>query len=245
MSDRLAAADQNVEPPRDYSRYDRRYVQLREEGKSGWVDVASPNYAIHLAALERLLAADYCPSSGRALDAGCGAGCWSMVLAAHGFEVTGVDLSPTSIAWAREKARADPPGGSGTVEFVEQSATDLSWLPENHFAFVLDGFLLHCLIGSDRHAYLGEVYRVLDEAGIFFVQSFCADDLDAPEWRDWNIDPQTRYRFDEHGTADKYIGTSESILSDLRGAGFTPVEHWVAPIGGGMLQVACSKQHGA
>ncbi len=245
MGDRLGAADQNVDPPRDYSRYDRRYVQLREEGRSGWVDVDSPNYAIHLEALERVLAADYCPSSGRALDAGCGAGCWSMILAAHGFEVTGVDLSPTSIAWANQKAKADPPRRPGTVEFVEHSATDLAWLPENYFAFVLDGFLLHCLIGSDRHAYLREIHRVLDDGGIFFVQSFCADDLDAPEWRDWNIDPQTRYRFDENGTADKHVGTSESILSDLRSAGFTPVEHWMTPIGGGMLQVACSKQHGA
>ncbi len=36
-----------AEPPRDYSRYDRRYVQLRQEEASGWVDVDSPNYASH------------------------------------------------------------------------------------------------------------------------------------------------------------------------------------------------------
>ena len=237
----METTDESIEPPRDYSSYDRRYVQLRQEGKSGWVDVDSPNYAIHLEALERVLAADYCPASGRALDAGCGAGCWSMILANHGFEVTGIDLSPTSIAWANEKAEAGSPRGSGTVEFVEHSATDLAWIPENHFAFVLDGFLLHCLIGSDRHAYLRETHRVLDDRGIFFVQSFCADDLDAPAWSDWNIDPQTRYRVDEKGRADKYVGPSEAMLSDLRSTGVTPVEHWMTPIGGGMLQVACSK----
>jgi ubiquinone/menaquinone biosynthesis C-methylase UbiE len=167
-----------------------------------------------------------------------------MVLAAHGFEVTGIDLSPNSIAWAKEKAAVDPPEEPGSVAFHGSSATDLSWLPENRFAFVLDGFLLHCLIGSDRHAYLREVHRVLREDGIFFVQSFCADDLDDPAWDSWNIDPETRYRYDEHGIADKYVGTSESILEDLRGAGFAPVEHWMTPIGGGMLQVACRKGHG-
>lgn len=229
-----------LEPKRDYASFDRRYAQLREEGKSGWVDVDSANYAIHLDALRRVLSADYCPTEGSALDAGCGAGCWSIVLAKRGFKVTGVDLSPTSIAWAREKASGQPPSGPGSVEFHIASATDLRRWPENHFHFVLDGFLLHCLIGSDRHAYLREVRRVIHDAGVFFVQSFCADDLSDPRWANWKIDPQTRYRYDENGIADRYVASSESILADLRDAGFAPRDWWFSPIAGGMLQVGCT-----
>jgi SAM-dependent methyltransferase len=229
----------SVEPKRDYTTYDRRYVQLREAGKTGWVDAESANYDIHLRALERVLAAEYCAATGPALDAGCGAGCWSFVLADHGFDVTGVDLSPTAIAWAREKATRRPADAPGSVDFHVASATDLTWLPADHYSFVLDGFLLHCLVGSDRHAYLRQVRRVLADGGTFFVQSFCADDLDAPEWDGWNIDPQSRYRLDEHGVADKYVGTRRSILTDLRDAGFTRMEDWLVPIAGGMLQVAC------
>lgn len=233
-------ADQEFEPRRDYSSYDRRYVQLRQDGKSGWVDRDSPNYAIHLEALGRVLAAGYCPTSGPALDAGCGAGCWSLVLADYGFDVTGIDLSPTSIAWAKERVMLRPPDRPGSATFRVSTAMDLSWLPEDSFSFVLDGFLLHCLVGSDRHAYLREIHRILYRAGIFFVQSFCADDPAAPEWDSWNIAPETRYRFDEDGLADKYVGSTESILNDLRRAGFSPVEYWMTPIAGGMLQVACS-----
>ena len=119
------------EPQGDYSIYDERYAELRVAGKSGWVDVQSPNWSIHLGALRRALAAEYCPSSGPALDLGCGAGCWSLVLADQGFQVTGVDLSPRAIAWAREKATDGDERGPGTdrpgtVEFHCTSATDLS-----------------------------------------------------------------------------------------------------------------------
>jgi 2-polyprenyl-3-methyl-5-hydroxy-6-metoxy-1,4-benzoquinol methylase len=42
----------------------------------------------------------------RVLDVGCGVGRWSLLLAARGAQVTGVDLSPTMIAQARQRADA-------------------------------------------------------------------------------------------------------------------------------------------
>ncbi len=48
---------------------------------------------------------------GRALDLGCGPGRNALQLAARGFEVDGVDLSPTAVAWAPadvERLDADP-----------------------------------------------------------------------------------------------------------------------------------------
>ena len=59
----------------------------------------------------------------RAVDLGCGAGVYAIWFAQKGFDVTGVDISPTAIGIAREKAAkagvscrfviADPPGIPG------------------------------------------------------------------------------------------------------------------------------------
>ena len=43
----------------------------------------------------------------RVLDVGCGVGRWSRLLAKRGARVTGIDLSPTMIAQARERAVVD------------------------------------------------------------------------------------------------------------------------------------------
>jgi cyclopropane fatty-acyl-phospholipid synthase-like methyltransferase len=42
--------------------------------------------------------------SGKALDLGCGSGVQSLVLADHGLEVVGVDLSETAVAQAKQRA---------------------------------------------------------------------------------------------------------------------------------------------
>jgi SAM-dependent methyltransferase len=44
----------------------------------------------------------------RAIDLGCGSGANSLLLARHGFDVTGVDLSPVAIGKAREAGTSDP-----------------------------------------------------------------------------------------------------------------------------------------
>jgi SAM-dependent methyltransferase len=47
----------------------------------------------------------------RVLDVGCGVGRWSRLLAARGAIVTGIDLSPTMIAQAQQRAQAEGVGG--------------------------------------------------------------------------------------------------------------------------------------
>jgi SAM-dependent methyltransferase len=54
-------------------------------------------------------------NGGRALDLGCGPGRNALHLAARGFEVDAVDLSPTAVEWARERARES--GTEATVRF--------------------------------------------------------------------------------------------------------------------------------
>ncbi len=60
----------------------------------------------------------------RALDLGCGVGRWSRLLAAAGAIVTGVDLSPTMIAQARSRAKAQ--GLDDRCHFHVADVADLS-----------------------------------------------------------------------------------------------------------------------
>ena len=75
------------------------------------------------------------PPFGPALDLGCGSGIWSVRLAERGWRVTGVDVIPTAIRRARERA-----GAAGVaVQFVEGDVTQLRTAGVGSgFRFVLD-----------------------------------------------------------------------------------------------------------
>jgi SAM-dependent methyltransferase len=57
--------------------------------------------------------------AGRALDAGCGHGAETLWLAAHGWEVTAVDFSPSALAHARSTAEALSPQIAARIAWVE------------------------------------------------------------------------------------------------------------------------------
>jgi len=59
----------------------------------------------------------------KVLDVGCGIGRWSRLLAAHGAQVTGIDLSPTMVAQASERAQRD--GLGGQCRFLVQDTAAL------------------------------------------------------------------------------------------------------------------------
>src|SRR5262245_56613997 len=63
---------------------------------------------------------------GRAIELGCGTGSNAVWLAEQGFDVTAIDISPTAIARAEERARA----ASVMVRFVTADVTELPDLGE-------------------------------------------------------------------------------------------------------------------
>lgn len=54
------------------------------------MDEDAPNYPVHLASLKRAYVHRAFPKTGRTLDLGCGAGCWSFRLEEMCFAVTGL-----------------------------------------------------------------------------------------------------------------------------------------------------------
>lgn len=107
---------------------------------------------------------------GKALDLGCGLGTNSIYLAQQGFQVTGLDIAPTALKHATiraEKAGVD-------VDFVRGSAHDLRF-PDKEFSLVFDRGCFHHLPPQLRLSYVGNVARVLQDRGKFFLECFSSE----------------------------------------------------------------------
>lgn len=76
------------------------------------------------ACYDRLLGRGLFPEQGRILDAGCGTGQVSLLLAARGYDVRGVDLSPEMVAIAQSKRRPGWRAEYGTGDVRRLTAAD-------------------------------------------------------------------------------------------------------------------------
>ncbi len=197
-----------------YVGHDGQYRRHKANGQVGWetAEVVEEN----LASLAAALQATHMPQGGRVLEVGCGAGDLSLWLAAEGYSVQGVDISPTAVAWAREKAQAR----GLRAEFQVGDVTNLTGYSADMFDLVLDGYCLHCIIGQDRGAFLGSVYRVLKPGGIFHVRTMCDDPItDACRQ---NYDPISRCQV--YGDiATRYYGRASDIQAEVQAVGFQVV----------------------
>ena len=102
---------------------------------------------------------------GRALDVGCGSGTSAVYLAAHGWQVTGVDWIAAALDRARGRAaRLDP--GTGTAHFVQADVSAPDFLPDHlPVDLWLDVGCLHGLPPGARPIYAGHVARLLRPGG--------------------------------------------------------------------------------
>jgi SAM-dependent methyltransferase len=89
------------------------------------------------------------------LDAGCGYAELSLALAAAGYTVVGIDITPTAVA-AATKAAADR--GLSNARFAEANITSFTGF-DGHFNTVIDSTLFHSLPVEARDDYLRSVHR--------------------------------------------------------------------------------------
>jgi SAM-dependent methyltransferase len=102
------------------------------------------------------------------LDAGCGFAELSLALAAEGYTVVGVDLTPTAIA-AATKAAADR--GLATASFVQADITSFTGYDER-FSTVVDSTLFHSLPVEARDGYVRSVHRAAAPGASYYVLVF-------------------------------------------------------------------------
>lgn len=167
----------------------------------------------YLPILEKSLASEYIPKSGKLLEMGCGAGTYSLWFAQRGYDVYGVDIAPTAIAWAKEKAKKQ----NLKVNFRVGSVLDLADFKDDFFDFILDGHCLHCIIGQDRKAFLASAMRVLKPGGFFRIHTMCGE-VTNDEWKK-DFDPESRCMVIKD-IARRYIGLADDILAEIKEAGF-------------------------
>lgn len=94
----------------------------------------------------------------RVIDMGCGAGNYAIYLAESGFEVTGVDFSPTAIRIARENAAKK---GVKCNFFVADVVEELDRVNQT-WDFVYGWGLLHHILPEQRQKYVENVCRILN-----------------------------------------------------------------------------------
>jgi 2-polyprenyl-3-methyl-5-hydroxy-6-metoxy-1,4-benzoquinol methylase len=107
--------------------------------------------------------------TGQVLDVGCGPGDNAIYLASLGYQVSGLDSSPTAIEQAR--ARAAARGVAATFSVAD--ATQLDGY-DGRFDTVVSSALFHCLAPEQRRDHVAALHRVM-RPGARLIQ-FCFAD---------------------------------------------------------------------
>jgi SAM-dependent methyltransferase len=136
-----------------------------QDGSAPW-DIGGPQPAIARLAAEGGFA-------GAVLDAGCGTGEHTLLVAALGLPVLGVDVAETAVAIARAKAEER----GIDAEFAVGDAFDLTGFGRT-FETVLDCGLFHTFDRDERAAYVASLASVTARDALLHVLCFSDDGAD-------------------------------------------------------------------
>ncbi|OLO04446.1 carboxy-S-adenosyl-L-methionine synthase CmoA [Salinicola socius] len=168
-------------------------------------------------------------------DLGCSLGAVGLALAgrlpAETFELTGVDLSPTMIARAREIAASESP--DHRISFVEGDIRQLDYHPSG---MIVLNFTLQFLPPADRDALIARLYAALEPGGILVL----SEKIVAPDEQEnaWLVERYHDFKR-ANGYSDMEISQKRTALENvlvpdtlaahhqrLAQAGFSRVTTW-------------------
>jgi SAM-dependent methyltransferase len=121
--------------------------------------------------LVELVASCWTPP-GDAVDLGCGAGNHAVWLAAKGFNVTGIDISPEALALAERLAEKR----GVSCRFIACDLTAELGGFDLCFDFAFDWELLHHIFPEDRERYVLNVHRMLRPGARYLSVCFGEED---------------------------------------------------------------------
>jgi len=108
----------------------------------------------------------------KTIDLGCGTGNYSIYLASAGFDVTGIDNSPTAIKIAKENAKKKGIKCNFLVANVLGNMNEV----EGKFEFAYDWELLHHIFPEQRRTYVKNMYKILNRRGKYLSVCFSEKD---------------------------------------------------------------------
>jgi SAM-dependent methyltransferase len=188
-------------------------VSYRGEDPPPW-DIGRPQPAfVALAEQGRLV--------GDVLEPGCGTGEHSLLAAAHGARVTGVDLAESAIRTARQKAAER--GLDARFEVGDMLTMEL---PQDGFDIVIDCGVFHVFDDEDRGRYVAALSRVLRAGGSYLFM--CFSDRQPGDWGPRRV---TKAEIDEVFAADWTITAIEPAVLDINPfEGNTTAQAWLVDV---------------
>ncbi|MFZ1179708.1 MAG: class I SAM-dependent methyltransferase [Mycobacterium sp.] len=133
--------------------------------------------------------------AGRALDLGCGNGTDTIYLATHGWDVTGVDITPTALALARRNAAA----AGVAPRLINGDVTCLADLDVGDgYTLLVDFGCFHTLPDDRRPAYVTGVSRVAAPGAMLLLLGFRRVPKAVPVHAGMTVD-EVRQRFASAG----------------------------------------------
>jgi cyclopropane fatty-acyl-phospholipid synthase-like methyltransferase len=108
----------------------------------------------------------------RCIDLGCGAGNYSIYLAKNGFDVTGIDISPSAIGIAKENANVK----GVQCRFIAADVIFAGEQIKDTFDFAFDWEVLHHVFPQKRNHYVESVFRLLNPGGTYLSVCFSNKD---------------------------------------------------------------------
>lgn len=105
------------------------------------------------------------------LDLGSGIGKNALHIARMGNDVKGIEISPTAVATAEQRAKDE----GVNIEYKVRSIGEAFPFPDDTFDIVLDVMVSNSLNEAEREVYIQEVHRTLKKGEYFFVRALCKD----------------------------------------------------------------------
>jgi SAM-dependent methyltransferase len=146
----------------------------------------------------------------KTVDLGCGMGHYAIYLAQRGFNVTGIDISPTAIKLAQGKAEKE----RVTCKFMVADVLGNLDILKDTFDFAYDWSLLHHVYPDKRRTYIENVNKILNIRGHYL--SVCFSEKDP------QFGGSRKYRETPIGTMLYF--SSEEELKDLFSCYFRIIE---------------------
>ncbi|MDD2717867.1 MAG: class I SAM-dependent methyltransferase [Candidatus Wallbacteria bacterium] len=206
-----------------YEGHDKAYQNRKASGAQGW-DNSEKGYAEFEAEVKSMLSKGNAPLSGKLLELGCGAGNMTVWLSGLGYDTYGIDIAPTAIEWARE--RAEKLGVA--VSLTLGNVIELAEFKDSFFDFVFDSHCLHCIIGPDRLKLLKSIHRVLKPNGYLLINTMCGP-VKIDEFHKLDnantFDPASKCAVSKSGISSRYFGDPEDIFQELKTSGFELLSH--------------------